>query len=282
MKLRNSPASPAFAQIPTARCYRQYRTPLRLILVLFLTAFPFGLTQAQSQPRYETFGGGPPDHWLVGAEVYLWGASVGGDTATGDKIDISFDELVKDLKFGFMGTLAATRGKWTAYSNLIYLDVSDNIRQTIDLGPEAFRVRADIDLKGFVTTLGGAYRVYQSETSRFNVTLGARYLWLDLDIDTNIDELADFRISDSGDVWDGVVGLRGKTDLTDRWYLTYYADVGTGESDYTWQALAAISYRCNRFDYVGGYRYLDWEFDDSPLLSDLNLSGVFAGIKFSF
>lgn len=253
-----------------------------LVLGIIFTAYPFNLSQAQGYGRYETFGGGPTDRWMLGAEVYLWGASIGGDTRTGDNIDISFDELLKDFEFGFMGTLAATRGEWTLFTDMIYLDVSDDVRQTVGFNPARVRVDADIDLKGFVTTAGGAYRFYQSDNSRLNVTLGVRYLWLDVDVSGNINEFLRFNFSDSGSVWDGVIGLRGKTDLNDRWYLTYYGDFGGGDSDLTWQALGAINYRCNRYDFVGGYRYLEWEFDNSPYFDDLNLSGLFAGIKFSF
>ena len=45
----------------------------------------------------------------------------------------------------------------------------------------------------------------------------------------------DVKISDSGDVWDGIVGLRGNVKLDKYWYLPYYFDVGTGASDLTWQ-----------------------------------------------
>jgi hypothetical protein len=32
-----------------------------------------------------------------------------------------------------------------------------------------------------------------------------------------------------------VVGVKGQVRLDDRWYLPFYADVGTGDSDLTWQ-----------------------------------------------
>ncbi|WP_153039117.1 hypothetical protein [Microbulbifer sp. Q7] len=255
---------------------------MRRVLILLLLSFPFCVAQAQSSGRPETFGGSLPDRWLLGAEVYLWGASVGGESRSGDNIDIGFDELVKDLEMGFMGTLAASRNEWTVFADMIYLNVSDDIRQTVRFRGDLFRVGADIDLEGFVSTLGGAYRFYQSDSTRLNLTLGARYLDLDVDVTGRVDRFGRFRISRSGSVWDGVIGLRGKTDLDDRWYLTYYADVGGGDSDSTWQALAAVNYRCYRYDIVGGYRYLKWNFDRSPYFDDLDLSGFFAGVKFSF
>ena len=65
-----------------------------------------------------------------------------------------------------------------------------------------------------------------------------------------IGERVSDKVSESGHVWDGVVGLRGATDLNERWYITYYADVGTGDSDLTWQGLAAVNYRFSKVDAV--------------------------------
>ncbi len=59
-------------------------------------------------------------------------------------------------------------------------------------------------------------------------------------------------------------------------------DVGTGDSDLTWQALAAVNYRFEKVGVVVGYRYLDYDFDDSDVFDDLNLSGPFVGVKFRF
>jgi hypothetical protein len=58
--------------------------------------------------------------------------------------------------------------------------------------------------------------------------------------------------------------------------------VGAGGSNLTWQALVAISYRFQRVDAVVGCRYLEYDFDDSEVFDDLNLSGPFAGVKFRF
>jgi len=70
--------------------------------------------------------------------------------------------------------------------------------------------------------------------------------------------------------------------LTKKWYLPFYGDVGTGDSDLTWQVLAGIGYKFKWFDVVAAYRYLDWDFDDNPAIDDLNFSGPIVGIKFVF
>jgi hypothetical protein len=37
--------------------------------------------------------------------------------------------------------------------------------------------------------------------------------------------------------------MRGYFMLGDNWYIPYYADIGTGGSDLTWQLFGAIGYR---------------------------------------
>ena len=65
-------------------------------------------------------------------------------------------------------------------------------------------------------------------------------------------------------------------------HLFGYLDIGTGESDLTWQALAGIGYRFKRFDVHAVYRYLSWDFDDNPALDELDISGPAVGLRFLF
>ncbi len=86
--------------------------------------------------------------------------------------------------------------------------------------------------------------------------------------------------------WDGIVGVSGKMALSDKWDALAYADGGTGDSDYTLQGLAALSYKFDSFEGRFGYRYLKWEFDEGKalgnLLEDLTIKGPYAGAIFKF
>jgi hypothetical protein len=239
--------------------------------------------EGSNNDRVEWFGGAPADQWVYGAEVYGWGADIGGETTSGGPVDVDFNDLFDDLELGFMGTLAAARGKWTLFGDFIYLDVDDDTKGSVNILGSQVPTEVDVELKGFVATVGGAYSFLDTGTTRLNLVAGARYLWLEADLDVDIGPVSGDG-SDSDHVWDGIVGLRGKTDLNEKLYLTYFADVGAGDSDMTWQALAAISYRFQKFDAVLGYRYLEWDFDDGDMLNfdELDLSGPFAGVKFRF
>ena len=242
-----------------------------------LTAIPLALstTAAVAQER-------SADRWNWGAEAYFWGASLGGKTSSGSNVDLGIDKIVDGLKFGAMGTIAGRKGKWSAFADMIYLDIGDSGSAPVNVGGVPVPVSASLDLKGFITTAGGGYRIYEQSRTSLDATFGVRYVWLDARLDLSVAALPSVRLDESGANWDAVVGLRGRTELNDKWYLTYYADVGAGDSNLTWQVLGAVNYRLEKVDLTFGYRYLDWNFGKFGPFHDLNLSGAFAGVKMPF
>ena len=61
------------------------------------------------------------DDWQYVGEVYLWAAGIGGTSAAGDGIDISFSDLAKNLDMGFMGFAgggARAGGDWLRTSSI--------------------------------------------------------------------------------------------------------------------------------------------------------------------
>ena len=229
-----------------------------------------------------------PEEWQLGAEVYFWGASIGGSSATGSDIDISIDNLLDDLDMAIMGAFGARKGKWMLAADVIYLDVSqkDDGQVTLPVGSGVnVSTEVDVKLKGWIVTPTVRYNLIDNEKGSLNLLGGARYLWLDAKLKADISgplQTRQAKVSDSGGVWDGVVGVNGHIDLNEKWYLPYYADVGAGQSDFTWQAFAGVGYRFKKLDALLGYRYMDWDFDDNEVFDDLNLSGAFVGVKFWF
>jgi hypothetical protein len=52
--------------------------------------------------------------------------------------------------------------------------------------------------------------------------------------------------------------------------VPYYLDVGTGESDFTWQAMTGLGYSWKSVDVNAAWRYLDYDVGDSkPLFRKL-------------
>lgn len=221
------------------------------------------------------------DKWETHLDVYLWGASIGGRTANGSDLNVSFDSLLKNLEMGFMGTFGARKGKFSMFADLIYLDVGKTANNKGEYNGQPIEGKSKLELTGWVSTLAGGYSLMNSERTTLDLILGARYLNLDSDFKFRSDDVD--VISDlSGTFWDGVVGLNGKTHLGEKWYFAYYADLGAGDSDFTWQTRLGFGYNLKKHSLFFGYRYLDWEFKSGGELNDLNFHGPYAGVKFSF
>ena len=213
------------------------------------------------------------DNWKSALELYFWGASIGGKSASGSDIDIELDDILDSLELVFMGAAGVSKGKWTLAVDLIYLDVeeSDAIRPNLN---------ATVKLTNWIITPVVGYNLVDTEKSRLDILGGARYLHMKADLQTVA--LTTRRAEDSGSNWDAIIGARGDVDLAEKWYLFGYLDIGTGESDLTWQALTGIGYKFKRFDVRAVYRYLSWDFDDNPVLDELDISGPAVGIRFLF
>lgn len=232
--------------------------------------------------------------WEYEATIYLWAAGMDANTETGGDIDISFNDILNDLEMAFMGSLGARNGKWSVVADTIYLDISQNESgsETIAiLGPVTTKktVDVDIDMKASITTFGGGYSLVDNKRVALDLMAGGRYAWVDVDSEldlksagTLLETSRQAKVSESKSVWDGVVGFRGQFDLNDSWYIPYYADIGAGQSDRTWQALAGIGYNLRWGDILLAYRYLDYQFDSGFLLKDLSVSGPTLGARFHF
>ena len=219
--------------------------------------------------------------WEFSGSAYLWAAGVKGTDAAGDEIDVSFSDTLEDLDGGLMGIIAAQRGKWTLLADIIYLSIHQETSSTANIIGVPTKLDVDVKLKGFVSTLGVAYRIIDDDVTSLNLMAGARYFKLDLDLDADVGG-SKIKSSDSGDVLDGIIGTEVLFNLNDRWYLSCYADVGAGDSKLTWQVWPGVGYRLEKVELVAGYRHLAWETDDGDDIEDINFSGPMLGVKFRF
>lgn len=225
------------------------------------------------------------DSWDFAAEVYFWGASVSGDTPGGTPVDLSFDDILKNLDAGLMGAFAASKGPWKMFIDGIYLDLSDKQGFSVPDDPNPpVTGRAKAELSGLILTLGGGYKLAATERYVVNAVLGARYLDLDAKLSVSPDALPSESVKESLQNWDAIVGAQGRWYFNEKWYAGGYADVGTGDSDITWQLLGSLGYSFGSWEINGGYRYLKWDFGkgDNKLFDNADISGPYAGVLFRF
>jgi hypothetical protein len=125
-----------------------------------------------------------------------------------------------------------------------------------------------------------------------DVLAGARMINLDQTLDYGLSgDLGNTGISGrtgsasvSKTNWDAVVGVKGRYAFGDKreWFIPYYLDVGTGQSDLTWQGAIGLGYQFSWGAVSALYRYLDYNFKSSSKVEDLSASGPQIGVTFSF
>jgi len=242
-----------------------------------------------------------PDEWQFNATVYAWLPSIGMDlsfpTDGGSSADVSGSDILDALNFTFMGAFGAQKGKWGLWTDVIYLDLSSSTKKTryITVGGQEFpgaTGKADLTITGWLWTTVGTYRVVDHPNYQMDVLAGARMLNLSSDLKWSLTgDLGDPPlISDSGKsdisdtLWDGIVGFRGRAEFGEdkKWFMPYYFDIGTGDSDLTWQAIAGVGYSFGWGDLLGVWRYMDYEMSSSDPVQNADFNGPAFGVTFHF
>lgn len=201
--------------------------------------------------------------------LYFWGAEVGGNTVRDNDIEIEFEDILDKLELAFMGTFEVRQGKWFLMTDAIYLDLTNE--KTGILG-----VERSAEVSSWIVTPAVGFNVADSEGFKLDILGGARYFYLKTDL-----RLGNRAQEESGSMWDGLIGVKGRLNLGEKFYLPYYGDIGAGDSDGSWQAYGGIGFRLANVDLELGYRHLEYTFDDR-VVEKINFSGPLAGIRFNF
>ncbi|SFL42338.1 hypothetical protein SAMN04488036_1142 [Shimia haliotis] len=170
--------------------------------------------------------------WDYTGFLYLWGPAMSGETATGQDFDLSFSDVVDKLDFALMGSLEARNGPIAIFGDALYLNLSEGRNAAVGPGIPA---TADANVKGLALTVGAGRDFSHTNRLNLNGFVGLRHTILDTTANVGIGGGSQ-RANDTLRNWDVIVGLRGTTEITDRWAITYYGDIGAGQSDLTWQA----------------------------------------------
>jgi len=251
------------------------------------------------------------DSWEYRLSPYLWlptingtlnyelppggGGSPGFSVGPTDWLDL--------LNFGLLLSGSAQKGKFVVFSDLVYLSMTSKNAGSIDgvrIGPDFVPIEAGVvlntrtDLDALNVTLGLGREISRSESGRASVFAGIRYLGIDLssqwDLTASITGPNDTivlpsqgSIGQDVDLLDGIVGFRGEFGKeAGRWSFPYYFDVGTGDSDLTWNAMAGAARRFGWGDLLLVFRHLEYDQGDDGLLQDFRFSGPVVGARFRF
>jgi len=268
-----------------------------LILTVVALAFSAGAQSAAGS-----------DSWSYSVTPYLWLPNVNGDLRYdvpegGGALDVELgpNDYLSNLQLTLMVAGEARKGRYSLVSDVVYLDFSgeeSNVR-SVDFGDGEVPVDGSVSvdtknsLKGLEWTVAGGYAMSSNPDATLDLIAGVRYLSLDTSAEWNLTGSVTGpgsgqtfartgSVSTEADLWDGIVGLRGRVKLGERWNMPYYADAGVGSSELTWQAMLGVTYSYGWGDLGLVYRHLEWQQDDEDLVQKLQFDGPAFSATFHF
>lgn len=247
---------------------RKHKSVFAHVLSCFLLVFLTVCTPMSAQSQKN------PDDWNFALAIYGWYSDINAETTRGQESEIEAQYAIDNFEMAFMGSVEARKKDWSFLIDTFYISTEDK-------DPGIPNRQAELELKNWIITPIVAYRFVNRDNFELSVLGGARYLSLETDLAVTT-RGGIITSSQSEDNWDAIIGLRGSFMFGPSWYIPFHLDIGAGDSDFTWQALAGLGYRFDWGDIEAGYRYIDWEFDDRPGIAEMDYSGPFVGVKFRF
>ncbi len=280
---------------------RRKRIVPGMVLLALITAAIFTVTaQAQSAA--------PAGPWKFSITPYLWAPNINGTLNYGvppgaggsPEVELGPNDWLESLSFAMMISGEARKDRWLVFTDLIYLDFSseDSAVQSVDFSGSLVNSSANVatssSLRGTAWTLGAGYAVLQNRPVTLDVFGGLRYFGLEASTDWQLSVAVTGpgggqtfpragSISERTDLWDGIIGVKGRVWLgSSNWSIPYYLDVGTGSSSLTWQGLIGVAYSFKWGEVTLAYRNLYYDQDGDKLIQNLRFDGPALGVTFRF
>ncbi len=274
-------------------------TGIVLLAVIFASIF-MAYAQAQSDA--------PADQWTFSITPYLWLPNVNGTlkysvppAAGGSpEVETGPNNYLENLHAVIMISGEARRDRWSVFTDLIYLDFSDENSsvKSVDFGgnlvSSSVNVATSSSFRGMAWTLGAGYVVQASQAVTLDVFGGLRYFGLEASTDWQLEGVItgpgggqtfpqSGGISERADLWDGIVGVRGRILLgSGDWSIPYYLDVGAGSSNWTWQGMLGVAYSFKWGGVTLAYRNLYYDQNNDKLIQGLRFTGPGLGVTIRF
>ena len=248
----------------------------------------------------------PGNQWIFSITPYLWLPNIDGTLkysippgATGSpEVEVGPNDYLENLRLAFMISGEVRKDRWSVFTDVIYLDFAseDSSVKSINFGGDrvssSANVSTDSSLKAGAWTLGAGYAVLPSRPVEMDVFGGLRYLGLHASTDWQLTTTVTGpgggqtfpragNISERTDLWDGIVGFKGRVWLgRSNWAIPYYFDVGTGSSELTWQGMLGIAYSFSWGGVNLTYRHLYYDQKSDKFVQDMRFSGPALGVTF--
>lgn len=195
------------------------------------------------------------------------------------RFDVETDEEWDEIGFMFYGEWRGER--WTAFVDTVWANVSQD--GDVKLGNLLPSSKAETTFDGNIYQAGIGYLVLDREDTFVTVYGGGRYYDVEAKLEARGGILPSKIETSTTRTWsDAVFGARLSHDFGDRWNTTVLADYGFGDSDSVWQVFATVGYEFSWGSLIGGYRYINLDYETTTYKISLALNGPVLGASFSF
>lgn len=250
--------------------------------------------------------------WSFNVGVYAWLPTLDGTfnyalpTGVAGAANVSADagDYFSNLNFAALIATEVRYERFSLVTDLMYMDIGgDSSRlRSVDVAglpsnplSTTVSTATDTNFKALILTMAGGYTAASGSWGNFDVIGGFRYFGAD--VRTEYALSADIagpggqgvalarngRLSGSQDIWNGIIGVRGRLRLGDSgFFVPYYLDVGTGDSDVTWQVFGGVGYQTGPVGVQLGYRYLSFDQGSRDLVQDVSMRGAYLALNYSF
>jgi hypothetical protein len=248
-------------------------------------------TQASDKSRWQSY-----------ITPYLWLPTIKGQLnfmipdGMGNTFGLTVvpSQYTPKLASALMFTAGVRKGNWGAATDLIYMNLTavTNGVTTIT-GPGGnlmipINTNVQTRFSSAIWTAGATYNLLPGPPGNLDGVLGFRYATVNPKLSWNFSgPIGAFPIAGSQSVnvnlWDGIVGVKGKFDFHDgHWFAPFYADIGTGGAQFTWQAAGGIGYATHSGAWNLSYRNLYYDMGSNGLMHKINFGGPLIGYTFKF
>ena len=230
------------------------------------------------------------DDWKFSVTPYFWAsdikldAKVNGNTVLAADVDVS--DLLDKLDIGFAAHVEAYTDKGGFFVDGNWNSLSSKDERSGGGLLAGTKIHTDLSIGTY--ELGAFYHPTKPGNG-FDVLFGVRLLDVNQDIKFELPTGDSTRSETQKSYTDAFVGIRAGGPLGGPWDLMVRGDVGTGDTDFTWNALGTVGFTFGSKSQFGariGWKETSIHLEDTgtetSTESDIVLKGPIAGFTIAF
>jgi hypothetical protein len=202
---------------------------------------------------------------------------------------VGANKYLSNLNFALMGSAQFRFGNTALNTDFINVNATNQTSTLVNLSGRfphldtTLTGTAHTHAVGTIAQIAGSNTFYRNGNTTVDVLLGGRMMFTTGATDWQLTASNDVihksgSASRSSTLGDAIVGSFGQFALGKRWAIPFYADLGTGDPNFTWQGILGIKY-----GQLGlTYRYLDYSNGSAGLVQNLRMNGPQLGYTLKF